>query len=197
MKLFEEFNECRTQPKLYAEKILQHMQYIKVNPSITENVQGNNFIYENNNIKGPKILLNQGWTKLSKFAEILKNMSPLKPLIFNPNLCITVPNQKSDWVKKDVFMKLISDKKHELGVSKVSFHFDIGYLNAEISAIIQLVDDNTAFKGVRRKNILNEDTVQVGISNISDGMKNCTYVFFLKTNSDQTTTNSRDVSSVN
>ena len=125
MKLFEEFNECRTQPKLYAEKILQHMQYIKVNPSITENVQGNNFIYENNNIKGPKILLNQGWTKLSKFAEILKNMSPLKPLIFNPNLCITVPNQKSDWVKKDVFMKLISDKKHELGVSKVSFHFQI------------------------------------------------------------------------
>jgi len=173
------------------------MQFIKTNPSITENVQGNNFIYENTNFKGPKILLNQGWTKLCKFADILKKMSPLKPLLFNPHLCLSIPKLKSEWAKKEVFMKLISDKKHELGVSKVAFHFDIGYLNAEISAIIQLVDDNTAFKGLRRKNILNEDALQVGITNLSDGLKNCTYIFFLKTQNDGTTTTSQNVSSSN
>ena len=173
------------------------MQYIKLNENTTENIQGNNYIYENTSIKGPKILLNQGLSKLSKFAEILKKMSPLKPLTFNSNLCLEVPIVKSDWVKKEVFMKLISNKKQELRVNKTSFHFDIGYLNAEISAMIQLVDDNTAFKGVRRKNILNEDAIEIGISNLSDGMKNCVYVFFLiGGSSDQTTTNSREASSL-
>ncbi len=172
---------------------MKHMQFIKTNPSITENVQGNNFIYEHAQIQGPKILLAQGWTKLSKFADILKKMSPLKPLEFNPNLCIRVPENKADWSKKEAFMKLITEKKRELGVNKVAFHFEIGYISAEISALIQLVDDNNAFKGIRRKNILNEDAVQVGITNRVDGYKNCTYLLFLKQHI-ETTTNSREMS---
>jgi len=157
------------------------MKYIKQNKTLSDNIQGRAFIYENSDIRGPKILLNNGWSKLSEFVEVLRTMRPLKPLEFNPNLCLEIPSLKSEWSKKEKFLKLIEIKKMELDQDvKVSFHFDIGYNNAETSAILQLVDDNSAFKDVRRKNILNENNIQVGITNIFDGKKNCAYLLFLR-----------------
>jgi len=158
------------------------MEYIKMNPSVSESYLygGSSYIYENKDLKGPKILLNQGWAKVSEFVSILKNTKPLKPLTFNSKLCLDVPNSKSDWTSKEIFMKLISNKKKELKINKISFHYDIGYKHAATSAFLQLVDDNIGFNGNRRNNILNPEVTQVGISNITIGIKTCTYVLFKK-----------------
>ncbi len=163
---------------------MKHMEYIKLNHSISDsNLPGSNYVYENYNLHGPKILLAQGWSKLSELVESLKNQNPIKPLEYNYKLCLEVPNSKSDWSNKEIFLKLISDKKEELNLKKTSFHFDIGYLDAETSAVLQLIDDNTGFSGSRRRNILNPNCTRVGISNIINGLKNCTYVLFVRSES--------------
>lgn len=163
------------------------MEYIKVNQTLSDSYQpGSNYIYENDLLSGPKILLAEGWSKLSEFVEILKKLKPLKPLEYNHKLCLIVPTSKTNWTNREYFMKIIAEKKEELNIKKSCFHFDIGYNDAETSAILQLVDDNTGFDGNRRKNILNPDCIQVGISNMVQGLKNCTYVFFVRTENNYT-----------
>jgi len=109
-------------------------------------------------------------------------MTPISKLDFNSSLCLNIPEKKSDWTNKELYSKLIEDKKDELNMSliKYNFHFDIGYLDAETSAVLQLVDDNIGFKGSRRTNILNPEARQIGISNMVIGKKNCTYVLLAK-----------------
>lgn len=161
---------------------MKHLSYIKANKSKDKNLPGRGYIYENKEINGPKILLSIGWSKLSEFADYLKTMKPLNPLVFNQNLCLKVPDSKADWANKEVFTKLIETKKKELNISlvKYNFHFDIGYLDAETSAILQLVDDNIGFNGSRRNNILKVDARQIGISNYVIGRKNCVYVLLAR-----------------
>jgi len=160
---------------------MKHLEFIKNNQTLNKsNLSGSNYYYENQNLLGPKILLAEGWSKVLEFVEYLRSLKPLKPLEYNHRLCLAVPKSKADWTNREVFMKLISDKKEELNYRKIFFHFDIGYLDAETSAILQLVDDNTGFNGSRRRNILNPHVVQVGISNLVNGLKNCTYVLFYR-----------------
>ncbi len=161
------------------------MEFIKAN----KNPKEKDFIwckyyYKHSSVNGPKVLLNEGWSKLYEFVDYLKNMKPLLPLEYNKNLALEIPEEKQNWTNKENFTKLIYEKKQLLNFPKYCFHFDIGYLNAEISAILQLVDDNTGFGGSRRKNILNPEVKQVGISNKLNGKKNCTYMLFIRSKGD-------------
>ena len=187
MKLFQEFNMCRTHPAVYADKIERHKQYIYEN-QLSET--GNDFakyIYENTSLNGPKILLKDGPSKLIEFANILRNMEPLKEFKYNPDLCIPV-QEKNSWTKKEVFSKLVKNKKLELKTNNISFHFDVGYADAETTAVLQLIDDNVFFKGKRRQHILGEKHLEIGITNMIDGRKNCCYITLLHNNMDRKNT---------
>ncbi len=160
---------------------MKHLEFVKINQTVSDSyIPGSNYYYLNENASGPKILLASGWSKISEFVEILKRMKPLKPLEYNPKLNLKISSAKADWTNKEIFLKFISDKKEELKLNKINFHFDIGYLDAETCAVLQLVDDNLGFNGSRRKNILNSEVNQVGVSNVTSGLKNCTYVIFTK-----------------
>ena len=128
-----------------------------------------------------------------EFAKLLRKMEPLPPLKYNTDLCIPVPD-KNNWVRKEFYTKLVKNKKAELKNNNVSFHFDVGYVDAETSAVMQLIDDNIFFKGKRRQHLLGEKVYEVGITNMTDGKKNCYYMTFLHSNDRKNTGNSADLS---
>lgn len=163
---------CRTKPRDYADKIKRHVQYISADVSD----ENSKIIYENKDIKGPKVILKGGRKKLWDFIDLLRSMEPLNEIVYNPSLCIPIPEKKELWTKKEIFAKLILNKKRELKTNNISFHFDIGYNDVETNAILQLIDDNIFFNGKRRINLLSEHTLEIGITNKVEGRKNCCYV---------------------
>ncbi len=67
------------------------------------------------------MLHSEGWSKLSAFVEFLKKVKPLKPLEFNIKLCLEVPINKTYWSNREIFMKLIGEKKNELQLNQRKF----------------------------------------------------------------------------
>lgn len=119
--------------------------------------------------------------KLNEFISFLKTMVPVPALTFNENLCISKLNgiRSENWANKDEFSKLVKEKKKFLKNNNLNFFFDIGYKNAETSAMLQLVDDNKLFKGKRREYLLDENAKEIGIANKLEGRKNCAYLLTL------------------
>ncbi len=112
----------------------------------------------------PSIILNRGAEAFEKCVEILSNTTPKNELQFHSSLNLLIPENKYYWTKREYLLNLISLKKSELKNSEINaFHFDIGSEDAEISLIVQLVDDNS-FNGIRRANLLNEKYKYVGIT---------------------------------
>jgi len=151
------------------------LQYIK-NETQSNASNKSRFIYYQEG--HPFILLNRGVVAFEECIEILNNTPPLSKLEFDPSLNILIPEDKSYWVKGDHLMNIVSLKKSELKNSEVNaFHFDIGTFDAEISLILQLVDDNT-FNGIRRSNLLNEKFKYIGITHKKSDTICCSYFFF-------------------
>lgn len=109
-------------------------------------------------------------------------MEPLPKLQLTDDLKVKVPKSEINWAKKDIFIKILGQKKELLGerYTDYQFQFDIGWLDPEICTIMQIVDDNTSFKNSRRDNILSCKTNYVGICNQRIGKKNCVYILFAK-----------------
>jgi len=188
--LLNEINECRVNPKLYAMKIKQHKQYIIKNESIDKSDVNDKkkdylFLYDNPTATGEnghhniKISLSEGKKKFKECIDYLNTLQPLPPLEFCEELCIKVPEDENKWLNKDSLADLLGEKKVEMAerYNSYRFHFDVGAINSEVSAIIQIVDDNKSFKGNRRENILNESITSVGISNFIC-KRNCVYLLF-------------------
>lgn len=175
IELLREFNECRVDPKSYAKKIENHLAFIRKNHEPRE---GSLFFYDKGN--GPKVSLSYGIIKFKECIDYLNTLIPMPPLKLCPDLTVKVPKAVSDWARKEVFRDLFKEKKDILKDKyyNFQFHFDIGYIDAEISAVLQIVDDNQTFNGARRNSILNKDLHHVGISNQKNGKKNCVYVLF-------------------
>jgi len=172
--LFEEFNEMRTNPKEYSSKIENYIKFIK--PGTETKIP---FVFEYENI--PKISLQKGEVSFRSVITMLQTMEPLPPLEWMDQLCITVPEKSEDWTKKEVFNALIANKKKEILDSNVSenfgTHFDFASYIAEVSAVLQVVDDNV-FNGPRRNNILSPKFKYVGISQGKDKKRVCAYITF-------------------
>ena len=109
--------------------------------------------------------------------DYLKNLTP-RPLIEIENsLNILIPEDKSYWTKGEHLLNVITLKKSELKNSEQNaFHFDVGPYDAEISLILQLVDDNS-FNGIRRRNLLNDKYKYIGISHKDSDTVSCSYFF--------------------
>jgi len=69
----------------------------------------------------------------------------------------------------------------EKRTNNLFFIFDIGYYSAEISAMLQIVDDNVLFKGKRTGFILDKQISEIGVSCRLEDNKCCTYILLEKT----------------
>jgi hypothetical protein len=98
----------------------------------------------------------------------------------NNDLKLKIPKSFNKWADKNSLADLLAEKKVELGQKYKNYHFyfDIGFDDPEVSCVLQLVDDNLFFRGVRRETILNDELGYVGISSFKTGNKNCVYLLF-------------------
>lgn len=160
-ELLEEINFVRTNPQLYANKIEQFIDYIK--PNAESKTCSYLFSYEDY----PKINLIRGAVAFKEAITILKQTQPLPPLQLSSEIAIKVPDKIDLYNNKDIIIESIKNLKADMNkLNKyrvISFHYDNGSINAEISTLLQIVDDNNA-NCQRRANILNPAFNYLGVS---------------------------------
>ncbi len=140
-EIVKEFNEMRTQ-KGYTAKIEEMIKNIQPNPQPKKN---QNFIYVQNKV--PKTMLLKGEEAFREMIDILNSMDPLPKFTFTKELAVEVPEGSKEWSDKDNIANLVNNKKEELKdkYSSFTFHYDMGTSLPEVSAILQVVDDNIDF----------------------------------------------------
>jgi hypothetical protein len=129
----------------------------------------------------PKVALNKGEIAFRDFAVKLKDIKSLPPLEAREDLKVPINEEPQKWTDKVLISDAVNKQKAAIkdtsSYTAFNFHFDVGSPLAEISFVLQLVDD-TPFKGSRQRNILNPDFKYVGISTLKVKNKNCGYFLF-------------------
>lgn len=99
-------------------------------------------------------------------------------LLFDENLCLDIPDELSLIGNRDLISSGIQVIESKFSnYINFNFHYDIGINSALVSLVSQIVDDSP-FKGIRSKNILNSNNVFVGItSKVVEG-ELCSYYLF-------------------
>lgn len=170
--LLKELNQIRSNTKSYLEKIEYYEKFLNQN--------SNDGLFLE--IESNKILINT-YSSFEELKELIKNetITDLKPLKFNQNLVIkNLPSdpiilQNFDYMSSQFVIK-------KLGLSDQfkywAFHSILGSRNAELSAFLQLLDDNNTIRP-KRKNILSSKFSNVGISigKICDNHYVCYLIF--------------------
>jgi hypothetical protein len=127
-------------------------------------------------------MLCKGEEAFREMMSVLEKLDPLESLEYRSDLNLAVPEDPKDWSKKNIMNEILNKKKSELGdkYTDYSFHFDIGTSIPDVSAMLQLVDDNAGFNGIRRKNILSKKFKYIGggFSKEKDKNKYCFYFCF-------------------
>jgi hypothetical protein len=170
--MLKEINEARLNPQAYAEKIKMHIKNI-----FTDENNISFFYMEHNS----KINLPRGKRAFEECIEFLKNLKPRKPLQIVDELKIAFPEKTPELATSREY--ITSSLLHKADSLKNRyninwFHYDNNIRNAEISVVLQLVDDNNSH-GERRKHLLDDKVDYVGI-NIGQVRKNmfCIYLVF-------------------
>jgi len=152
--LLNEFNEVRTNPKQYIQKIYTHINNIKA-------FEGKD-IYDE--INGPKIALNKGKQTFLDCINSMENLEKIHPLNLSKDITIIMNDEESEkYLDKKFMTDAINQVKQSAIGKQFNFHYDYGSSNPEISCLLQVVDDNTS-NFYRRNNILNPEFNYVGIS---------------------------------
>jgi len=127
-------------------------------------------------------MLNKGEEAFREMIDYLNSMKPLAKLELKKELSIEVSDNSKDWNNKDTITALVNKKKDDLRdkYSNFSFHYDIGTSLPDVSAVLQLVDDNVGFAGLRRKNIISENHKYIGVGYNREKTKYCFYFLFAR-----------------
>jgi len=175
--MLAEFNQARTQPTSYIDKVKLYLKDIKPNPEYRKN-PSLPFMFDKEGV--PKVALLKGESSFNEFIAYLTTAEKLEPLILKNEIVIKPHGKAELQTKKEIIADLFLQKKKELGdkYKLLDFHYDCGTNNPEISSLLQLVDDNNSNKQ-RRNKILNKDYKYVGIA-LSKIKANrfCVYVTF-------------------
>ena len=153
--MIKEFNEARTTPRSYITKIKSHMKYIKRFQGLT--------VYDNDDY--PKVILNKGDSAFTECIKVLDKHRSIPELKYNEDIAVKVPDKVDEMNNKEKLAESILAKRNEIRdrYTGLSFHYDNSYLDAEVSALLQIVDDtNTNSK--RRNNILSLYHEYIGVS---------------------------------
>ena len=176
--VFELINKIREEPKSYISEIENNIKYIKEEITITKNSKGEEkekkkLIFK----KRIKVALTKGESAFREAINILKTMNPVKPLIFNHNILIKLPETKEQ-MKDKVFMINEAEKIQE------NFNIDIYFKDFVkdpfISVLLMIVDDNVKNAGKKRNCILSPDFRFIGINSKFIGKHFIAYFSFAK-----------------
>lgn len=158
-ELFDMFNYTRTNVSNMVDKIKKYSQYI----------DGNDLVYVKDQ-KEVKITLNKGKEAFEEAIDYLaSNTKTLKELKYNSLLEFPNIDENEDLSDFSINIDKISTlyglhyaKLKQNDIDITGFHYDISPADAELSLILQIVDDNNS-KGQRRDNIFNEESEYIGI----------------------------------
>ncbi len=170
--MLKEINEARTNPYEYADKVRAYIKNI-----MTDENNQEFFCMEFNS----KILLPKGKKAFENCIDYLKDLKPMEKLELLEELKLPFPVKNPEVASaRDYITSSLINKAAELKDKlKINwFHYDNNILNAEISTVLQLVDDNNS-NGQRRKHLLDNKVRYVGI-NVGHIKKNiyCIYLIF-------------------
>lgn len=175
-------------PENFPEELLNAINRVRANPSefvksIHDNIE--NIKSEEGKLifdaLGTKVALVSGEEAFKSAANKLPSFSPCAPLEFRDDLVIHVPENHVDWKNNALITQLLTKKKKEVAgkYNECAFNMDMGVSDAELSVMLQIVDDSP-FKGKRRENIMNPDHKYIGIHYIKQKHKFCVYIVFAK-----------------
>ena len=109
-----------------------------------------------------RVCLNTGEAAFDEAIQFLKELEPMEPLIYNPQITINAPLNEDDILDKDDLNKKIKAMMN-LGFNFRSYWRDV-IKDPEISFLLMIVDDNGIKSGMKRKDILCPYVKYIGIS---------------------------------
>ena len=159
----------------YAERIIELINNIRQDPAAYSEVIENSIknIVDNNNKDDPsksriiykqkvKVALYKGKEAFLESAEILRNLDPLPPLEFLPEMCIPLPETEEELRDPSFLKSQVRELKDE-GIS-IDVYFKDLIKVPEVSALLMVVDDSFKNTGKKRMALLNKDFKYIGVN---------------------------------
>jgi len=159
----------------YAERIIELINNIRQDPASYSEVIENSIknIVDDNNKDDPtksriiykqkvKVALFKGKEAFLEAAEILRNLDPLPPLEFLPEMCIPLPETEEELRDPSFLKSQVRELKDE-GIS-IDVYFKDLIKVPEVSALLMVVDDSCKNTGKKRMALLNKDFKYIGVN---------------------------------
>lgn len=147
-RAFQLINQIRTNPKKYANTIIDNLKYIKL--------ENEKFVFK----KKVKVLLTRGEDAFREAATILNNTQPMKELIKSEELKIPLPNSILEINNNSSFKQSVISIQQN---NNINLYFRDHIKNPEIGVLLMIVDDTGKNFGKKRNAILNPNFKKIGI----------------------------------
>jgi hypothetical protein len=174
-KIIEIINGIRQDPVSYADVILDSMRNI-IEDNNKDDSKKNKIIYK----KKVKVALTKGKPAFLEAAEQLRNLEPLPPLEFVPEICIPLPENETEMKDSNFLKNKVLELKNE-GINIDIFYKDLVKI-PEVSALLMIVDDSGKNSGKKRMTLLDKDIKYIGVNSTFIGKTFIAYLSFAKSN---------------
>ena len=174
-KIVEIINAIRQDPVAYADVIIDSMKYI-IEDNDKDDFKKNKIIYK----KKVKVALTKGKPAFIEAADQLRNLEPLPPLEFVPEICIPLPENESEMKDSNFLKNKVLELKNE-GINIDIFYKDLVKI-PEVSALLMIVDDSGKNSGKKRMTLLDKDIKYIGVNSTFIGKTFIAYLSFAKSN---------------
>ena len=161
--IFDNLNNIRENPKSFIpilERSKSHIMYDKKGICIYKS--------------SVKVALSKGEPAFDEAIEYLKNLKPMKKLIFISDLLINPPKNE-DQIKDRTYMNELINVKVQAGIPIKSFWRDI-IKDRETCLILMIVDDTGPNSGKKRNDILDPNMKYIGITSKKIGKSFASYM---------------------
>ena len=177
-RVFELINEIRQHPSTYANIVEDSIKYIQKKKEIITDSSGEEkeiikIIFK----KKLKVALTKGEEAFKEAANILRNMNPIKPLIFNEEILVPLPETKEE-MKNPKFLKHYGEITKQN--TSLEVYFKDLVKDPDISVLLMIVDDNIKNAGKKRNCLLNPDYKYISINSKFIGKNFIAYFSFSK-----------------
>ena len=125
-----------------------------------------------------KVALYKGKEAFLEAANILRNIDPLPPLEFLPEMCIPLPETEEELKDPSFLKSQVRELKNE-GIS-IDVYFKDLIKVPEVSALLMVVDDSFKNTGKKRMALLNKDFKYIGVNSKFVGRTFVAYFAFSK-----------------
>ena len=172
-RIIELINNIRQDPASYAEIIENSIKNI-VDDNNKDDETKTRIIYK----QKVKVALFKGKEAFLEAAEILRNMEPLPPFEFLPEICIPLPETEEE-LKDPSFLKSQVKELKDEGIF-INVYFKDLIKIPEVSALLMVVDDSYKNAGKKRMALLSKDFKFIGVNSKFVGRSFVAYFSFSK-----------------